>query len=188
MKGDKLTGKQQAFCREYVKNGYNGMQAAISAGYSKKGANVIASNLLTNINIKARVEHHKTHLEELLNLSKSRVLKEHMKIAMSSIAHLHNTWIERKAFEELTDDQKECIAEITTQTRNIMSGEQAVEVEFVKIKLYDKQKALDSITKLMGYDAPVRSELNVSMPTAVTLIRTDRSKADVSRSEAEIPE
>jgi len=45
------------------------------------------------------------------------VMEEHKKLAFSSIANLHNTWITRKEFEELTEDQKACISEITTQVK-----------------------------------------------------------------------
>ena len=34
----KMTAKQQAFCEHYVANGFNALQAAISAGYSEKTA------------------------------------------------------------------------------------------------------------------------------------------------------
>ena len=36
-----LTAKQQAFCEQYVANGFNATQAAISAGYSEKTAQEI---------------------------------------------------------------------------------------------------------------------------------------------------
>jgi len=42
-----LTEKQRLFCLEYIKD-FNATQAAIRAGYSVKGAAVLASNLLTN--------------------------------------------------------------------------------------------------------------------------------------------
>ena len=45
-----LTNKQQAFCREYVKDS-NGSQAAIRAGYSTAGAKVRGSELLTLRNV-----------------------------------------------------------------------------------------------------------------------------------------
>ena len=45
-----ISDKQKRFCLEYVKD-YNGTQAAIRAGYSKKTANEQASRLLTNVNI-----------------------------------------------------------------------------------------------------------------------------------------
>ena len=42
----KLTPKQKAFVREYKKNGGNGTQAAIKAGYSENTADVIATENL----------------------------------------------------------------------------------------------------------------------------------------------
>lgn len=51
----KLTPKQQKFCEEYMID-LNATQAAIRAGYSSKGANVTASQLLTKSNISTRVQ------------------------------------------------------------------------------------------------------------------------------------
>lgn len=42
-----LTSKQQAFCEAYVSNGFNGTQAAITAGYSQDTANRMASENMT---------------------------------------------------------------------------------------------------------------------------------------------
>ena len=95
-----------------------------------------------------------------------------MKMAFSSISRLHNTWIERKEFESLTDEQKECIQEIDTKTQHKTvwswseeEGKKIPEdftVEYVKIKLYDKQKSLDAINKMLGYDAPTKSDIKVA--------------------------
>ena len=44
--------------------------------------------------------------------------------------------------------------------RAIIGGEdKIIDVEYVKIKLFDKQKALDSLTNLLGFNAPTKSEL-----------------------------
>jgi len=48
-----LNEKQMAFCRYYVSNGFNGTQAAISAGYSENTANEQAAQLLAKLSIKA---------------------------------------------------------------------------------------------------------------------------------------
>ena len=37
-----------------------------------------------------------------------------------------------------------------------------VDVEYVKIELYDKQKALDAISTMLGYNAPVKQEISTS--------------------------
>jgi phage terminase small subunit len=155
-----LSPKQKAFCRSYVID-WNGARA-YRVAYPKikeENARIRASFLLTNVNIQAYCELIQRDLEKLCGISKAKVLNEHLKLAYSSIAHLHNTWIERKELEELTEDQKSCISEISTQTRTQRINNEPIEVEFIKIKLYDKQKALDSISKMMGYEAPNKTEL-----------------------------
>ena len=57
----------------------------------------------------------RANMAETAGISALRVIKEHEKIAFSSIAHLYNTWIERVEFEKLTDDQKACIKSISTK-------------------------------------------------------------------------
>lgn len=50
-----INNKHELFCQEYIVD-YNATQAAIRAGYSKKTAGAIASNLLRKVNILARVK------------------------------------------------------------------------------------------------------------------------------------
>lgn len=50
-----LNPKQDKFCRDYVLNGENGKQAAISAGYSSSTADVQASRLLTHVKVSQRI-------------------------------------------------------------------------------------------------------------------------------------
>jgi phage terminase small subunit len=59
-----LTAKQQAFCEAYVSNGFNALQAAISAGYSEKTAKEIGSENLTKPNIAEYVAKFKENATE----------------------------------------------------------------------------------------------------------------------------
>lgn len=165
-KKGELTEKQKIFCQEYIYD-WNATRAARVAGYSEDSIYSIASENLTKPEIKAFITDLQENLEKTANISRLMILKEHQKLAFSSIAHLHNTWITRKEFESLTDEQKSCIAEISTQTRIEVANkgtkeEEAFEVDFVKIKLYDKQKSLDSISKMLGYDAA--KKIDISLP------------------------
>ena len=158
-----LTQKQKKFCREYIYD-WNATRSYLIAYPNTKNSNVaksLASRMLTNDNVKEYITEIQKDLEKLAGISRMKVISEHMKMAFSSIAHLHNTWIERKEFESLTDEQKDCIAEIDTKIRTEyeydpenQKEKKPIQVEYVKIKLYDKQKALDSISKMLGYDAP----------------------------------
>ena len=60
----KLTPKQKAFVREYKKNGGNGTQAAIKAGYSENTADVIATENLRKPSIRKALEKKKKKLQE----------------------------------------------------------------------------------------------------------------------------
>jgi phage terminase small subunit len=166
-----LTEKQRIFCKEYILD-WNGARAARVAGYSENTAAVIASENLTKPYIQAYIKDLQADIEKVAGISRLRVINEHIKLAFSSIAHLHNTWIELSEFENLTADQKACISEISTQTRIELKGpvddRTEVQVDYVKIKLYDKQKALDSISKMLGYDAATKMEVKGSLTLQVT--------------------
>lgn len=163
-----LNGKQKRFCEEYIFdfNGTRAYKAAYPDMKSDEGATVNASKLLTNANIQAYIKQLEADLSKTSGISRLMVLREHEKLAFSSIAHLRDTWITLKEFEKLTPEQKACIAEIQTQTRIEMKYKaeseemEPVQVDFVKIKLYDKQKALDSISKMLGFDAPEKIEVS----------------------------
>lgn len=163
MDASDLTEKQRRFCEHYIFD-FNASRAAREAGYSEDTAGQMGYENLKKPEILAYIKELQDDLAKTSGISKLMVLREHEKLAFSSMASLHNTWIERKAFEALSDEQRACIAEIQTQTRQFTEfvGEEpkAVTVEFVKIKLYDKQKALDSISKMLGFDAPSKYEIN----------------------------
>ncbi len=164
-----ITEKQKKFCREYIYD-WNATRSYLAAYKDVKNDNVAAasaSRLLRDVNIKAYIEQIQKNLEQTAGVSRMKVLQEHMKLAFSSIAHLHDTWIKRRDFEELTDDQKACIAEIDTKIKteyeyNPDSKEKdPISVEYVRIKLFDKQKALDAISKMLGYDAATKIDINI---------------------------
>ena len=72
----KLTHKQDAFVKAYLLNGGNATQAAITAGYSKKTAQVIgAENLLKPI-IKESIAKHQKKSDETYIWTKADKLKK----------------------------------------------------------------------------------------------------------------
>lgn len=180
---EELTQKQKDFCREYIYD-WNATRAARAAGYSEETAGQMGYENLKKPYIKAYIDEIQKDLEKLAGISRLKVIQEHQKLAFSSIAHLHNTWIERKDFEKLTDEEKSCIAEISTQTRTEIEGkgtdeEQAVSVDYVKIKLYDKQKSLDSINRMLGYDAAQKIELEETVKS-YKIVPASQRKGDRS--------
>lgn len=159
----KLTAKEERFCYEYLANGFNATKAALTAGYSQKNARTIGCQNLAKLHIQNRVQAMKDNLAETAGISALMIVQEHAKIAFSDVASLHNTWIQRKELEELTDEQRACIQEVSTKVlkKNIGTRDEPeiIDVEYVKIKTYDKQRALDSISNMLGYNAPIKQEI-----------------------------
>lgn len=159
-----LTDKEREFCRAYIQD-WNGTDAAVKVFdiRNRDTAKTRASNLTTRKRILDYCDYLNENLEFATGVSRSWVMEQHLKIVRCSIAHLHESWIDRVEFDKLTPEQKDCIEEITTQTRTETAededGETSVQVDYVKIKLYNKQKSLEAITKMMGYDKAQRIDI-----------------------------
>ena len=158
-----LTIKQENFCHKYVECG-NASQAYRHAyscdRWKDKSVWEKSSVLLSDVKVQSRVKELQAELQAKSVITKERILEEHAKLAFSSIASMHNSWIERKDFDCLTPDQKASIKSISTkiEKRKTPDGDMA-DVEFIKIELYDKQRSLDSLSKMLGFDAPVKHEV-----------------------------
>jgi len=179
---EKLTEKERLFCHQYIID-WNGARAARAAGYSEESAKEIAHATLTKVHIKQYIDFIKNDFEKEAGISKLSQINELKKIAYSSIAHLHNTWIELKEFEALSDEQKECIESIDTkhETKQIFNIEKEekedIHVNYVKIKLYSKLSAIDQINKMMGYNEPDKidhSSKDGSMTPALNINYNDK--------------
>lgn len=154
-----LTAKEERFCYQYVLY-LNATQAAISAGYAKHSARSMGCQLLTKLNIRERIEALKNNLAEAAGISALRILKEHEKIAFADAGQLRDGWITLKEFESLSEDRKACIQEVSSrQVKRLNSDGETIIEEWVKVKMYDKQKSLDSIKAMLGFDAPARREI-----------------------------
>lgn len=162
---DQLTEKQKIFCREFIYD-WNATRAAKAAGYSEDTARQIGSENLTKPAIQAYLKEIQADLEKVAGISRLRIIDEHKNIIQTSIAHLHNSWIDRKEFDKLTPEQKSSIAELSYQTRTEMrydtltEEEVPIKVDYVKIKLYDRQKSMDAICRMLGYDSAEKIELS----------------------------
>jgi phage terminase small subunit len=166
-----LTIKQENFCNYYIECGnaseayrraYNAANMKDETIWSR------ASKLLAEYKVSTRVEELRKQANDMSRITKERILKELSNMAFSSISEMHNTWIERKEFDKLTDSQKASIKSISTKVlkKNVGTKEdpQIVDVEFVKIELYDKIKAIECINKMLGYNEPEKVDVGIREP------------------------
>lgn len=158
-----LTEKQKLFCNEYVFdfNATRAYKKVYDCEYD--AAKVNGCKLLTNTNIQVYITEIQKDLSILSGISKLKVINEFAKMAFNSIASLHNTWIERKDFDTLTEDQRACISEISTKIlkKNIGTAQEPeiVDVEYINIKMFDKNKALENINKMLGYNMAQKTDI-----------------------------
>jgi len=163
---DKLTEKERIFCHQYIID-WNATRAAKTAKYSEKSAKEIGSQNLTKLHIKQYIDFIKGDIEKESGVTKLKQINELAKIAYSSIANLHDTWIELSEFQKLTEDQRAAIESIDTKVikKNLGTKDEPdiYDVEYVKIKLFSKIGAISEINKMMGYNAPEKKELSIDV-------------------------
>ena len=153
-----LTIKQEKFCNKYLECGNASEAYRYAYDCSKMSDNSVwcnASQLLADTKVAQRLEYLKSHLAEASGITALQIIREHQKIAFSDATRIRNGWMSLKEFESLTDDDKACIRSVETKQtkRTTPIGDEVID-EQVKITCYDKQKALDSIVIMLGYNAP----------------------------------
>lgn len=141
----KLTNKQRLFIENYINNGMNASQAALSAGYSKKTAAAIGFENLKKPRIQKAIQ---GRIKELLNdteLLTMQWLTQVKSIAMFDLrkaAEWHGRDVRLIPSDEIDDLTAAAIQEVsTTETENGGS---------VKIKAESKIKALELIGKYLA--------------------------------------
>ncbi len=158
----KLTDKQKRFADEYLID-LNATQAAIRAGYSAKTANEQGSQLLSITKVQEYIAERKFRLNQQLEnkflISKERVLQEYAYPGFSDLRGFFNPDGSVKAITELSDEQAACLASIEVHEQfTHVDGKKVPSGVIKKIKVWDKLRALDSIVKVMGYNAPIKQD------------------------------
>lgn len=157
---EKLTPKQEQFCREYLID-LNATQAAIRAGFSKKTATEIGYEYLRKPHIQQCLQSLKAKRAEKTEITAERVLREYAKLAFSSLGDFMRVQEDGRAYYDLsaaTPDQLAAIQEFSVDefttgkagAKGNGKGMAGRGIERMRIKLADKKGALDSIGKHIG--------------------------------------
>jgi phage terminase small subunit len=159
-----LTDKQRIFCEAYCRC-WNATSAAIKAGYSEKTAYSIGSENLKKPECADYVQFIKDNAFEFAGVSILRNVQELSKIAYGSGADIRKAWQSLEDWESLPGDAKATIQEVTTVTRVVkqVGGDSDASlvqaIETVKVKQYDKLKAIEMLNKMGGFNAPEKIEV-----------------------------
>ena len=146
----KVQARLESFARQYVILQFNGTQAAIAAGYSRKTAAFQASALLKNHKVKALVKQFSAPAEKKMDFGVQRTLLQIARHAFVDPRRLFNSDGSIKRIEDLDEDTAACIHAIEHTGKRTD-----------KIKLTNQLHALELLAryhKLFAEDrTPIRS-------------------------------
>lgn len=147
---NKLTDKQDAFCREYIKD-LNATKAAIRAGYSEKTASEIGFENLRKPQIVDRVCELKEIAFKRNDIEVDRILLEYKRIGFSNVVDYYDLDSEEnlklKKLSELNENHSAAISSIETSETTF--GEDGKKTT-IKFRLHDKLKGLEALSKYKG--------------------------------------
>jgi len=140
--------KYERFCQEYIVDN-NATQAAIRAKYSKKGANVKGSQLLTIIDIASRVAYLQGKVAEKSGVTAKMIVEELAKVGFANIQDYIG---EGNEIVDLSGIKREVAAAVESIQVDIRhdSGDSEGYIEKVKLKCHSKLSALTDLGKHLG--------------------------------------
>lgn len=148
-KTPKLTFKEERFVDEYLRSG-NGAASAIKAGYSRISARGIAYRLLTKDHISRIVADEQKHLREKCRVEREELVENLAIIALGDPGDIIS-WgpkgVKLKPYRSMGQNRKflESISESIAETEFGVSISRHV-------KFRDKQKAINDLWTMLGYD------------------------------------
>jgi phage terminase small subunit len=145
---DGLNDQQRRFCVEYLKD-LNATKAYIRAGYSANGAASSASTLLTNPKVRQEIDTLESKRISAADVTAVAVLRQLMRIAESDPATFFDEHGNLKMPHEWTPDQGAALAGFEVIKKNAEAGDGKIDTVH-KVKLVDKTKALDILSKHLG--------------------------------------
>lgn len=134
-----LTPRQARFVSEYLKD-LNATQAAIRAGYAKRGSRVTGCRLLANPNIKKAVEEGQREALRRNQLTADRLLEELRRIATVDLSQAFDERGRLKPLRDMPEDVRRAI--VGMDTVHAPGGDGEV-LEVRKIKVADKVRAIE---------------------------------------------
>jgi len=176
----KLTPKQERqqeqFCLEYVID-FNGAQAAIRAGYSKRSAKEQASRLLTHAHIQARITELTLERQKRARKNGDDVIRELENIGFSrlnNIVEFNESGMQFVSRSDEIDDDAMAALESVEVTEIISKTDDGNDMLKTKVKLSAKVPALNLLAK--HHNLLNENKMDVNHTGDITLNVVDYSK------------
>jgi phage terminase small subunit len=168
-----LTLKQQRFCYEYLKDG-NAAAAAGRAGYGDQHRAAWGRSLSALPQVRAELDRLRAKMAQKTEITLERVVEEYRRLAFADARTLHHPDGRLKGPQDWDDDTAAQIAGIElTQTRTTATSASTtgsitdttahIEERTVKVRRWDKIKALDRLATYVGMDRPDPDATRISV-------------------------
>jgi phage terminase small subunit len=150
-----LTAKQERFCQEYLID-FNATQAAIRAGYSKKTAFSIGVENLRKPLIAEHIQTIRKKDAVDAGITREMVLQGYKKLAFYDARKFYDGNGNLLSVPELDEETSFALAgfEVMEEKGGDGHGNQVLLGYTKKIKMSDRKAALDSLCKVLGFNAP----------------------------------
>lgn len=135
----------ELFAQEYLTD-LDAKKAAIRAGYAPSTAFQRGYQLLNRPEIQKRIKFYQGFIAEKCMVTPERIIREYMKIAfteISDVAEIKDNCLVVKNLEDVPPEHRGAIAEIS-EVVSPRGGKR------IKVKMYDKLKALNDLGKHLG--------------------------------------
>ena len=186
-----MTDRQERFVDEYLID-MNASAAYRRAGYASKNPDVDAAKLLVKPSIQQAIAKRRDKLAEKAEITQEKVLTEYARIGFARLTdyiawggEAHESGCKVSAEEGVQIVDKSTLVATFTESSKLTPEQAAAISELsitkegsVKLKLHDKRGALDSICKMLGYNAPDK----VEQTTKVVLFAGETGLEDESDS------
>lgn len=151
-----INDQQMKFCKEYMKD-FNGTQAAIRAGYSKKTAQEAGRRLLTNVGVQKfinQLQEKNAFKEEELT---QRIKNELIKLGFSDMKDYLDKDNSVKDISQLPPELTTCVESIKKTVTKFGDEKTGGTKTSIQFKLHSKLDALEKLARYVGlYEADNR--------------------------------
>lgn len=144
-----------------------GRESAIYAGYSEKTADQIAYNLLQEPEVSEYIQKLREEYASKNGINKESILNEYRKIAFSDVRKILTVDGGMRDIDDIDDDTAGAIAGIESFDEVTREGEKLGTNR--KIKLHDKLRALEALSKHLGLFEKDNEQSRIKIPETVTV-------------------
>jgi phage terminase small subunit len=147
--------RRALFTEAYLTNGGNATNAAIAAGYSPNGADVVGTRLLGDVSVATAIAARRAEAlaaaQQNTGVTIERTLRELARLAYVDPRRMFDSDGKMLQIHQLPDDVAPAVAQFERVVEYKGNGEDRVEAGYTtKVKLWDKVSAIEKAMKHLG--------------------------------------